>query len=217
MKLCREITGRDRWIVLTNAAAKILRGLFCRIGMREVHGLLFAGANVRITHKHHIRCGKNVKFEENAEIQGLCRGGLKFGDGATIGRNTMIRPSSYYGVDLGSGLEIGKNSSIGAYSYVGCSGKIVIGDHVMIGPRCSLFAENHVFADTGRTIQSQGVRQKGIAIQDDCWIGSGCIILDGVTIGKGCVIGAGTLISRDVPANSVVTDRRDTRIKKRTE
>ena len=79
----------------------------------------------------------------------------------------------------------------------------------MFGPKCSLFAENHVFSDTEHSIKSQGVKQKGIIIEDDCWIGSNVTILDGVRIGKGSVIGAGTLVTKDIPAGSVVVDARN--------
>ena len=167
------------------------------------------GKKVQISHGKHIRCGKNVKFEDYTEIQGLSSEGLTFGNNVTISRGTMIRPSSYYGGDYGVGLYMGDNSSIGPYGYVGCSGKITIGNNVMFGPKCSLFAENHVFSDTESSIKSQGVAQKGITIEDDCWIGSNVTILDGVTIGKGSVIGAGTLVTKDVPAGSIVVDKRE--------
>lgn len=52
-------------------------------------------------------------------------------------------------------------------------------------------------------------------IEDDCWIGSNVIILDGVHIGKGCVIGGGTLLTHDVPAGTVVIDRRNKSMRKR--
>ena len=84
------------------------------------------GKGVQITHGKHITCGKRVKFEDYSEIHGLCSDGLVFGNDVTIGRGVMIRPSSYYGGDLGKGLEIGDNSSIGPDAYVGCSGKIII-------------------------------------------------------------------------------------------
>ena len=127
----------------------------------------------------------------------------------------MIRPSSYYGIDMGEGLEIGDNSSIGPDAYVGCSGKIVIGNNVMFGPKCSLFAENHNFDKTDVSIKSQGVNQKGIVVEDDCWIGSNVVILDGVRIGKGSVIGAGTLVTKDIAPGSVVIDKRDKKYKVR--
>ncbi len=99
--------------------------------------------------------------------------------------------------------------------YIGCSGKITIGKNVMFGPKCSLFAENHVFSDTECSIKSQGVQQKGITVEDDCWIGSNVTILDGVTIGKGSVIGAGTLVTKDIPAGSIVVDKREKSIRNR--
>lgn len=204
----------DKLIIYKNTGKKALRGLVKRLFLKEVHGLFLVGKHTTITHGRHIRCGKNVKFEDYAEIHGLCEE-LVFGDNVTISRGVMIRPSSYYGGDFGKGLVMGKNSSIGPHGYIGCSGKIVIGENVMFGPKCSLFAENHVFEDSDETIKSQGVAQKGITIEDDCWIGSNCIILDGVTIGKGSVIGAGSLITKDVPPKSVVVDKRDKQIKNR--
>ena len=209
------ITIIDKLIIYKNTGIKALRGLWKRMLIKEVHGLFLVGRGAKITHGNHIKCGKNVKFEDYTEIHGLCSEGLLFGNNVTISRGVMIRPSSYYGGDLGVGLVMGDNSSIGPHGYVGCSGKIVIGSNVMFGPKCSLFAENHVFSDTEQTIKSQGVKQKGIIIEDNCWIGSNVVILDGVTIGKGSVIGAGTLIAKDVPPGSIVKDRRDKKISNR--
>ncbi len=210
-----NISALDKLNIYFRTAVKLLRGCVKRLFLKETHGLFLCGKKVDISHGKHIRCGKNVKFEDYSEIHGLCADGLTFGDNVTIGRGVMIRPSSYYGKDLGSGLVMGSNSSIGPHGYVGCSGKITIGNNVMFGPKCSLFAENHVFSDTETDIKSQGVEQKGIVIEDDCWIASNVIILDGVTIGKGSVIGAGTLVSKDIPAGSVVIDKRNKVVKER--
>ena len=199
----------DKLIIYKNTGIKVARGLWHRLFMKQVEGLFLVGKRVQITHGNHISCGRNVKFEDYSEIHGLCSEGLTFGNHVTISRGVMIRPSSYYGGDLGVGLVMGDNSSIGPHGYIGCSGKIVIGSNVMFGPKCSLFAENHVFSDSKATIKSQGVKQKGITIEDDCWIGSNVVILDGVTIGKGTVIGAGTLVTKDVPAGSIVMDKRE--------
>ena len=85
----------------------------------------------------------------------------------------------------------------------------------MIGPKCSLFAENYVFSDDSATIKSQGVTPIEIRIGNDCWIGGNVIILDGVTIGDHVVIGAGTLITPDVPSDSVVLDNRQKSVRLR--
>ena len=213
--MINSIKFYDKIIIYWNTGKKFIRGLWKKLFLKKSRGLLLIGKHTSITHAKHICCGKNVKFEDYSEIHGLSKNGLTFGNNVTIGRGVMIRPSSYYGIDMGEGLIIGNNSSIGPHGYIGCSGKIVIGNNVMLGPKCSLFAENHNFSDSGATIKSQGVNQKGIIIEDDCWIGSNVIILDGVTIGRGSVIGAGTLITKDVPAGSIVIDKRIQIIKTR--
>lgn len=209
------IGTKDKINILFRTGIKAIRGCFKQLFLRETHGMLLVGKGVQITHGQHIRCGKNVKFEDFSEIHGLCSDGLKFGDYVTISRGVMIRPSSYYGGDYGIGLTMGDHSSIGPYGYVGCSGRITIGKNVMFGPKCSLFAENHVFSNTESSIKSQGVQQKGIIIEDDCWIGSNVTILDGVTIGRGSVIGAGTLVTKNIPAGSIVVDQREKVIRER--
>lgn len=204
-----DLSTKDKFIIYFDTSIKALRGAWKRLFLHQVKGLFLVGKHVSISHGSHIICGRNVKFEDYSEIHGLCRDGLIFGNNVTISRGVMIRPSSYYGGDLGAGLVMGDHSSIGPHGYIGCSGKITIGSNVMFGPKCSLFAENHVFSDTESTIKSQGVKQKGIIIEDDCWIGSNVVILDGVTVGKGSVIGAGTLVAKDVPAGTVLIDRRE--------
>lgn len=214
-KMNKGISTVDKMNILFRTGIKLLRGCVRRPFLKEVHGMFLVGKHVQITHGKHIRCGKNVKFEDDSEIHGLCSEGLVFGDHVTISRGVMIRPSSYYGGDYGTGLVMGNHSSIGPYGFVGCSGRITIGKNVMFGPGCSLFAENHIFSDTGISIKSQGVKQESITIGDDCWIGSNVVILAGVTIGEGSIIGAGTLVNRDVPAGSIVVDKRHKDIRRR--
>lgn len=212
-----NISKLDILLIIINTSIKIIRGLIIKPFLKKSKGLLFVGKGARISHKHNIIVGKNVKFEQNSEVQGLSKKGLIFGDNVTIGNSTMIRPSSYYGVEIGEGLKMGNNSSIGPLGYIGCAGYIDIGQNVMIGPKVSIFAENHSFNDVNTTIKSQGVVRKGVKIEDDCWIGSGVIILDGVVIGKGSVIGAGTIVSKDVPAYSIVIDKREKLLRARME
>lgn len=205
----KQIKTMDKLNILLRTGIKAVRGGYRRPFLKEVKGLFLVGKHVHISHGKHIICGKGVKFEDYAEIHGLCSDGLVFRDYVTIGRGVMIRPSSYYGRDYGKGLVIGEHSSIGPFGFIGCSGKIIIGKNVMFGMKCNLLAENHNFSDTTTNIKNQGVNQKGITVEDDCWIGCNVTILDGVTIGKGSVIGAGTLVTKNVPPGSVVIDRRD--------
>lgn len=92
-----EIGTLDKINIYMRTAFKILRGGVIRLFLKQAKGFLLVGKHVKITHSRHIICGKNVKFEDYAEIQGLCSEGLNFGDYVTISRGVMIRPSSYYG------------------------------------------------------------------------------------------------------------------------
>lgn len=212
----KNASKSDKALIYIRTVIKMVRGTMRALALKESHFPLFCGKHVSISHSHDIYCKQNVKFEDYSEIHGLSTHGLHFGKNVTIGRYVEIRPSSYYGVgQIGYGLKMGDFSSIGPFGFVGCSGKIVIGNNVMIGPRVSLFAENHNFSDSSSSIMSQGVNNKGITIEDDCWIGSGVIILDGVTIGHGSVVGAGTIVTKSIPPESVVIDKRNRLIRTR--
>lgn len=55
---------------------------------------------------------------------------------------------------------------------------------------------------------SEAICRGSIIIEDDAWIGFGCIILSGVTIGKGAVVGAGSVVSKDIPPYAVYAGNR---------
>jgi acetyltransferase-like isoleucine patch superfamily enzyme len=181
-----------------------LRGLMYRLCIGSVKGNLFIGKNVAIRYPKNLHLGAQVIIEDGAEINCLASNEMHLGDRVSIGKYAIIRPSNIYGGPIGEGLVMGNNSNIGPYNYIGCSGKITIGDNVMLAPRVSIYAENHVFDNPNITIKAQGVSKKDVVIEDDCWIAANAVILAGVTIGKGSVVAAGSVVNEDVPAFSVV-------------
>jgi acetyltransferase-like isoleucine patch superfamily enzyme len=100
-------------------------------------------------------------------------------------------------------IEIGSATYIGPYTCLAGPGPIVIGKNCLIGSHSGIYGNNHNFGDRQQPIAEQGITCKGIAIEDDCWLGSGVRVLDGVTIGKGSVIGAGAVVTKDIPPYSV--------------
>lgn len=198
------LSATDLVVLIAHMAARVLRGCWHRVGMQRAKGLVMVGRGVRIRHARHLAAGRNLIIDDYAEVMALSHQGVVCGDHVTIGAYATIKPSNYYGRELGQGLSIGDRSNIGAYCYVGCSGKITIGADVMISPRVSLYAENHRFDDISRPMRDQGVAREPIVIEDDCWIASGTIVLAGVTIGRGSVVAAGSVVTRDVPPYSVV-------------
>lgn len=72
----------------------------------------------------------------------------------------------------------------------------------MIGPNVSVFAATH---ETDVASRRQNIEYaKPVVIGDDCWIGGHSVILPGVTIGEGCTVAASSVVTKDVPAWSVV-------------
>ena len=181
-----------------------IRGLFVRLRIKSSKGLLLVGKKVRIFYPNNLQVGYNTIIEDGAEINCLSLQGIKLGNRVTIGKYAIIRPSNIYGGSIGEGLTMGDNSNIGPYNYIGCSGKITIGNNVMLAPRVSIYAENHVFEHPEILIRDQGVEKKEVIIEDDCWIAANSIILAGVTIGQGSVVAAGSVVTENVTAYSVV-------------
>jgi acetyltransferase-like isoleucine patch superfamily enzyme len=80
--------------------------------------------------------------------------------------------------------------------------EVHIGHHVMIGPSVQIYtAAHHLQAET--RIQGWEVA-KAIVIEENVWIGGSAILLPGVRIGQNAVVGAGAVVTRSVPANTVV-------------
>jgi len=181
-----------------------IRGLYMRLWIKSAKGLLLVGKKVRIFYPTNLQVGYNTIIEDGAEINCLSQQGIKLGNRVTIGKYAIIRPSNIYGGPIGAGLTMGDNSNIGPYNYIGCSGKITIGNNVMLAPRVSIYAENHVFDHPDVLIRDQGVEKKEVIIEDDCWIAANSILLAGVTIGKGSVVAAGSVVTENVPPYSVV-------------
>ena len=180
-----------------------VRGLVRKLFFRRSRGNLFIGRRVRLSHVGRIAHTGRLVIEDGAEVQGLAKRGLVFGEDVSIGAGVMIRPTSYYGGEVGEGLRVGDRSSLGAHCFIGCSGFISIGDDVMIGPGVRIFSEDHRFSSLETSIKSQGVVRGTVVIGNDCWIASGVTITANVTIGTGVVIAAGSVVTKDIPDYSI--------------
>ena len=77
-----------------------------------------------------------------------------------------------------------------------------IGNHVMIGPAVQIYTAAHVLQAEDR-IQGWEVA-KLIVIEDNVWLGGAAVLLPGVRIGRNAVVGAGAVVTRSVPANTIV-------------
>ena len=79
--------------------------------------------------------------------------------------------------------------------------EVHIGNNVMVAPNVTLSVTGHPVDPEYRRGGTQF--SLPIVIGDDVWIGANSVILPGVTIGDNSVIGAGSVVTQDIPANSV--------------
>lgn len=118
--------------------------------------------------------------------------------GTQIDESTTIFPPFY--TNFGRFISLGKNVFINhACSFLDIGG-ITIEDDVQIGPRVNITSENHPLDPSDR----KALIPKPVVIRRNAWIGAGATILPGVTVGENAVVAAGAVVSRDVPANTVV-------------
>ena len=102
-------------------------------------------------------------------------------------------------------LFVGEDTYIGPNSHIsGTQGSITIGKKVMIADGVYISTAYHKYEDVTKAVKDQGYEPKGnVIIGDGCWIGGGSYIMPGVKVGKNSVIGANSVVTNDIPSNSV--------------
>lgn len=140
----------------------------------------------------------------------------------TIGEDCIVSGNFIFESTDGQ-VKIGNHSYIGGSTFISRS-QIRIGDNVTIAWGCTIYDhDSHSLDyrlrrkdidDELRDIRAgvsfiknkdwSSVKSKPITIRNDAWIGMNCIILKGVTIGEGAIVGAGSVVTKDVPAWTLV-------------
>jgi acetyltransferase-like isoleucine patch superfamily enzyme len=104
--------------------------------------------------------------------------------------------------DYGKNIKLGKGVFINCNCYLMDGATITIGDKVFIGPYCGFYTAMHPLPFQYR---NKGLEKAlPITVKDNCWFGANVTVLPGVTIGSGCVIAAGSVVTKDVPDNSLI-------------
>lgn len=101
----------------------------------------------------------------------------------------------------GSEIRVGSNVFVNQNCTFYDLGGLDIADGVLIGPNVSLITTGHPLEPSERRAATVG---KPIVIQRNAWIAAGATIIGGVTVGENAVVAAGSVVTKDVPANSLV-------------
>ena len=117
--------------------------------------------------------------------------------GTQVDKSFRCFPPFY--TDCGKNIKIGKNVFINACCRFQDQGGIEIGDGSLIGHNTTIATLNHDFNPDKRA----NLHPSPVKIGKNVWIGSDSTILPGVEIGDGAVIGAGSVVTKNVPANSI--------------
>ena len=171
----------------------------------DIFHRLKAGEPIRLNDPEYFKIQKVVDRTVNQVVElnastSIIEVREQLGDiiGTDIDASTTVFPPFY--TNFGRFTKIGKNVFINhACSFLDMGG-INIEDDVLIGPRVNLTTENHPLDPADR----RALITKPIHIKRNAWIGAAATILPGVTIGENSVVAAGAVVSKDVPANTVV-------------
>jgi acetyltransferase-like isoleucine patch superfamily enzyme len=121
--------------------------------------------------------------------------------GCEIGDNTKIGAF----VEIQKNARVGKNCKISSHSFI-CEG-VQIEDNAFIGHSVTFINDRYPRATNpdGRLQTEEDWRVEPTLVKKGASIGSGATILSSVTIGENAIVGAGSVVTKDVPANAIVT------------
>ena len=164
-----------------------------------------------------VLAGMGVPYGKGLEAVGLPYISKWPGSTITLGTNCILVSAAYanraglpHGVQLstarpGACLHIGNDVGLGGTSITAAI-EVRIGNEVLFGPGVRVtdtdFHPIHPYRRRFNNKQAD-VRARPVHIEDNVWIGAGCLILKGVTIGRDSVIAAGSVVTKSIPPGVV--------------
>lgn len=118
--------------------------------------------------------------------------------GKAVPATLRVFPPFY--TDFGKNIEVGENVFINACCHFQDQGGVTLGDGCLIGHNVVFATLNHDMNPEKRAAMTPAP----IVLGKRVWVGSNSTILQGVTIGDNSIIAAGAVVTKDVPANTVV-------------
>jgi galactoside O-acetyltransferase len=142
------------------------------------------------------RCGRGLRLRWSTVILGH--------DNIVIGNNFTSMGQLYLYAHESGFVQIGDDCGVNTNVQIGgASGRIIIGNHVMIAANVVLRAANHGTL-RGIPMKHQASIPGEIRIEDDVWIGSNAVVTADVTIARGTIVGAGAVVTRSTEPYSIV-------------
>lgn len=136
-----------------------------------------------------VKLGKDVRVFDFVNLYGC-----EIDDGTKVGAF----------VEIQKGVKVGKNCKISTHTFI-CEG-VIIEDNVFVGHNVSFINDKHPRATNPDGSMQTEADWKVVptVVKRGASIGTSSTILCGVTIGENAIVGAGSVVTKDVPANTVV-------------
>lgn len=97
-------------------------------------------------------------------------------------------------------VAIGNNVDINGYTVIYGGGEVEIGSNTLIAANCVIASVTHPI---DIELRRELVFEK-VTIKENCWLGANVVVLPGVTIGRNSIVAAGSVVTEDIPQNSIV-------------
>jgi acetyltransferase-like isoleucine patch superfamily enzyme len=127
---------------------------------------------------------------------------LNMGSHCTIGDRVVLE----VGLNPKGEFRLGDHVWISHDVHLAAANRLIIGNNVLVGEFCSIRDSSHSHGDSVVPIKFQKDTLGTIVIEDDVWIGRGCIVLgrpEGIVVGRGAIIGANSVVSKSIPAMEI--------------
>ncbi|MDM7552460.1 acyltransferase [Levilactobacillus brevis] len=129
------------------------------------------------------------------------------------GKRLSVRRDFFIKIDKDARLTIGDHCFFNNNCSINVMNRITIGNDCLFGENVKLYDHDHSHR-MGHLFRNEAMITKEVIVGNNCWIGSNCVILKGVHIGDNVVVGAGTIVTHDIPDNTVVYQKRENVLKK---
>lgn len=115
------------------------------------------------------------------------------------GKNLLVEQNFW--CDYGYNISVGDNFYMNHNCIILDAAKVEFGDNVFVGPGCGFYTAIHPI---DINLRNKGLEScKPIKVGNNVWFGGNVTVLPGVTIGDNVTIGAGSVVTKDIPSNTV--------------
>lgn len=146
-----------------------------------------------------LRLGKGAYIDYNVTLYSATGGGpIKLDSRVRILRGCIFETGDSGYIEVGEYSWVNPNTQIAAYIR-----PVIIGKKVLVAANCSFYPHNHGIKGQVAVFGQKADSKGPIMVGDGSWLGVNVTVLGGVTIGENAVIGAGSVVTRNVPPNSI--------------